>query len=90
MMAIRRDDLEAAARILASTPPERIRTHRISDDAAGIRRGGRPCPNLHDERMEFIRANMGMKRRQIAAILGISPDRVSRLLQFVRGRRAIK
>ena len=85
MMAIRRDDLEAASRLFAATPPERVTTHRMGDDEGGAHLGGRPRLGVPEQRMKFVRENMGhMKRRQMARILGVTPDRVSRYLKIIR------
>lgn len=57
----------------------------MGDDEARRRVGGRPRAGVFEERMKFIRANMHrLKRRQMAAHLGIAPDRVSRYLQIIR------
>lgn len=76
--------LAAAARLFASTPMERVTTHRLMGDDS-CSRGGRPRVGVQEQRMKFIKANMGqMKRRQMAERLGISPDRVSSYLRAIR------
>lgn len=75
--------LAAAARLFASTPMERIRTHRLEGDDFSSR-GGRPRVGVQEQRMKFVLENMHMKRRQIAEHLGISPDRVSSYLRAAR------
>lgn len=80
MMAIRRD-LEAAHRLFAATPPERVTTHRMGDDEQRRSRG----VSFQEERLKFVRENMGrLKRRQMADLLGVTPDRISHYLQIIR------